>query len=114
MSGELEQSRASLQALNAERDNLAAALEASQAELEELKRTASSAVEMREENQSQKGQLDELRLAHKSLTREFQVLRASRERDWFVAGGGVLLAGMLLGFIIPKIRWRRHRGWGEL
>lgn len=114
MSEELEQSRASLQALNAERDSLAADLGATQAELEQLKRTASSAVEMREENQSQKRQLDELGLAHKSLTREFQTLRASRERDWFVAGGGVLLAGMLLGFIIPKIRWRRRRGWNEL
>ena len=33
------------------------------------------------------------------------------ELDWSVV---FLLAGMILGFIIPKIRWKRRRGWGEL
>ena len=43
-----------------------------------------------------------------------RALKERSERDWFIAGAGVLLGGMILGFIIPKIRWKRRRSWGEL
>jgi SH3 domain protein len=110
---ELAQTRTALESLQVERDQLASEFESTHAELEDIKRTAATAVTIRDENRSLKTELASLRQSHESLTREFQLMRASRERDWFIAGGGVLFAGIVLGLVIPKIRWRRKKGWGE-
>ncbi|HWQ94970.1 MAG TPA: SH3 domain-containing protein [Gammaproteobacteria bacterium] len=37
-------------------------------------------------------------------------LKVHRDQQWFLAGAGTLLAGMVIGLIIPKIRWRR-KSW---
>lgn len=37
-------------------------------------------------------------------------LKTQRDQQWFLLGAGTLLAGMLIGLIIPKIRWRR-KSW---
>ncbi len=37
-------------------------------------------------------------------------LKVHRDQQWFLAGVGTLLAGMVIGLIIPKIRWRR-KSW---
>ena len=69
---------------------------------------------MRNENQQLKEQTLSLSAQLESLKRDFTVLREGRNRDWFIAGAGVLFAGMLLGLIIPRIRWKRRRSWSEL
>jgi len=30
------------------------------------------------------------------------------------SGPGCCWGGIILGLVIPKIRWERHRGWGKL
>lgn len=37
-------------------------------------------------------------------------LKAQRDQQWFLAGAGTLLAGMLIGLIVSKIRWQR-KSW---
>ncbi len=37
-------------------------------------------------------------------------LKIYRDQQWFLVGVGTFLAGMLIGLIIPKIRWRR-KSW---
>ncbi len=49
-----------------------------------------------------------------SIAAEFEVIQSARERDWFLAGGGVLLFGMLLGLMIPQMSWRRRNKWDNL
>jgi SH3 domain protein len=114
----LDAELASLRATNAELQRSMATLqESGQAlatELAELKRTAASAVAIRNENDQLKQRSQELQRISDESVQAYSVLRASRERDWFLAGAGVLLGGMVLGLIIPKIRWKRRRGWGEL
>ncbi|MCC5793378.1 MAG: hypothetical protein JJT85_01425 [Chromatiales bacterium] len=34
-------------------------------------------------------------------------------RQWFVAGAGVMVAGILLGLILPRLR-RRRSAWSDL
>ena len=111
---ELAEERATVAELSEERDKLAQTNQSTSTELSEIKRTAASAIAIRDENREIKQRFEELRDAHQQSVQDNRVLRANRERDWFVAGGGVLLLGMVLGLIIPKIRWRRKRGWGEL
>ncbi len=38
-------------------------------------------------------------------------LRASTAQKWFAAGGGVLVLGILVGIILPRLRRRRQSGW---
>ena len=83
-------------------------------ELADIKRTAASAIAVRNENQQLKQQSLSLSQQLEDLKREYTVLRDGRNRDWFIAGAGVLFGGMLLGLIIPRIRWKRRRSWSEL
>ncbi len=111
---ELARWRSMSEEVTRSRDTLSSSNESLSQELEELKRTAASAIEIRSQNIELSDRLESLKREHARAQQDYTVLRASRERDWFLAGGGVLLGGMILGLIIPKIRWKKKRGWGEL
>ncbi len=90
------------QSLSRERDQLSR-------ELSELKRTAASAVEL-------KNQRDELQERVVNIERELQQfklenqsLQDTAKQDWFLYGGLLALVGVILGFILPRLNWRRSR-----
>ena len=101
-------------ALEEERDALASRLEVLSNELSELKRTASSALAIQQENKRLSASSARMSDDLEAMREEVVLLRRRQEREWFIAGAGVLFGGMVLGLIIPKIRWRKRRGWGEL
>ena len=111
---ELARWRSMSEEVTRSRDGLATSNESLSNELAELKRTAASAIEIRSQNIELSDRLESLKREHARAQQDYTVLRASRERDWFLAGGGVLLGGMIIGLIIPKIRWKKKRSWGEL
>lgn len=111
---QLAQLQSSTQELTESRDAFAEKARAIAAELADIKRTAASAIAVRDENQKLKDKSQNLSKQLATLEQDFTVLRDARSRDWFIAGAGVLLGGMILGLIIPKIRWKRRRSWGEL
>lgn len=102
------------QTLTKSRDELANKAAALTSELSDLKRTASAAIKLRDENRSLKQRTTALEERYKILERDHITLRNARSRDWFIAGAGVLLGGIILGLIIPKLRFKRRRSWGEL
>ena len=61
----------------------------------------------RAENKRLKSDLDKIEM-------ERNILENSESQDWFLMGAGVLLAGILLGFIIPSFSARRSSGWDSL
>jgi SH3 domain protein len=90
------------QSLAKERDQL-------DRELAELKKTAASTVEL-------KNQRDELQERVVNVERELQqfklenqALQDTANQDWFLYGGLLALIGVVLGFILPKLSWRRSR-----
>ncbi|MDD4904722.1 MULTISPECIES: TIGR04211 family SH3 domain-containing protein [Methylobacter] len=90
------------QSLATERDQLSR-------ELSELKKTAASTVEL-------KNQRDELQERVVNVERELQqfklenqALQDTANQDWFLYGGILALIGVILGFILPKLSWRRSR-----
>ena len=45
------------------------------------------------------------------LNQENHSLKDRSQREWFIAGALVLFGGMILGFIIPKLRGRKRSSW---
>ena len=46
-----------------------------------------------------------------TLRRENDMLKNSNAQDWFLTGPGVLLLGLILGFLLPKLGWRKKSSW---
>ena len=90
-----------------ESDNLAE-------ELAKLKELSSDAIALEATNQRLQASVDRLEREVSTLKEENRLLVANVKRDWFLAGGGVLLAGLLMGLILPRIQWRRKRSWSDL
>ena len=107
-----------VRALEAERDAArreAAAQKAradkAERELARVRKVSADALRLADEHQRLKRRvLDlerELRLAHE----ENDALRDRTARDWFIVGAGVLLVGIVVGLVLPRIRWRRRSSW---
>ncbi len=82
-------------------------------ELERITRLSASSVQLDEENRRLKQQLLENEQDLEQLTRENERLGDRSSREWFLIGGVVLVTGLLLGLIIPRIRWRKKSSWSD-
>jgi SH3 domain protein len=80
-------------------------------ELAEIKRTASSALAIDSENKDLKSRLVALERNLQTLQQENESLKDRTARDWFMVGAGVVLFGILVGLVIPRIRWRKKSSW---
>ncbi len=80
-------------------------------ELAEIKRTASSALAIDSENKDLKGRVVSLERQLQTLQQENEGLRDRTARDWFMVGAGVVLLGIIVGLIIPRIRLRKKSSW---
>jgi SH3 domain protein len=85
-----------------------------QAELAQIKQAAAQTLAIKERNRSLNERLEALTTDLDAAAERNRALKERSERDWFIAGAGVLLGGMIIGLVVPKIRWKRRRGWGEL
>ena len=85
-----------------------------QTELAQIKQAAADTLAIQERNQSLDKQLEVVSTDLDAAKQRNRALKERSERDWFIAGAGVLLGGIIIGLVIPKIRWKRRRGWGEL
>ncbi len=85
-----------------------------QTELAQIKQAAANTLAIKERNQSLDKQLQAVSMDLDAAMQRNRALKERSERDWFIAGAGVLLGGIIIGLVIPKIRWKRRRGWGEL
>lgn len=84
-----------------------------EAELAEIRRTAANVLAIDAENNALREQLSTAEVQIAALQQESAQLASRRNRDWFIAGAAVLIAGVLLGIILPRIRWRRRSRWSD-
>jgi len=80
-------------------------------ELAEIKRTASSALAIDSENKDLKSRLVSLERQLQTVQQENLSLKDRTARDWFMVGAAVVLLGIIIGLIIPKIRFRKKSSW---
>ena len=80
-------------------------------ELAEIRRTASSALAIDSENKELKGRVVALERQLQTVQQENEGLKDRTARDWFMVGAAVVLLGIIVGLIIPRIRWRKKSSW---
>ncbi len=84
-------------------------------ELETVRRTASQTLAIDEENHRLQQEVVASRERQGQLEVENATLRDQSYRNWFIAGAGAVLGGLLSGLIIPHLSWgRRQRRWDRL
>lgn len=83
-------------------------------ELDDLRRTASNAVALENENRQLKEKLQQIDHENQSLVIENNALKDSSNRSWFLVGAAVLFSGIFLGLILPRLRIRKRDSWGSL
>lgn len=77
-------------------------------ELAEIRRVSASTLAVNEENQALREQLSAADLRIETLEHDNRQLESQNNRYWFLAGGLVLLVGIILGLWLPRIRWQRR------
>jgi SH3 domain protein len=92
------------QSLASERDKLSK-------ELNELKKTAGASVQLKNERDELQERVVNVERELQQLKLENQALKDTTHQDWFLYGGILALLGVLLGFILPKLSWRRRSSW---
>ncbi|WP_232056774.1 MULTISPECIES: TIGR04211 family SH3 domain-containing protein [Methylomonas] len=81
-------------------------------ELAELQQTAANAIQLKQQRDQLQERVVTVERELQQLKRENQALTDSTNQDWFLYGGGLALFGVLLGYILPKLSWRRRSsGW---
>ena len=83
-------------------------------ELDNIRRTASSSLAIDAENRELKSRIVAYERQVQSLQQENSGLKDRTARDWFMVGAGVIILGMVIGLIIPRIRWRKKSSWDSL
>jgi SH3 domain protein len=97
-----------LASVETERDRLAS-------ELDEIQRTATDAIALSNENASLRDQLQLMHQEKQALAAENARLRDDTAQDWFIRGAGAVGGGILMGLILPHLRFRRRRdSWRTL
>jgi len=81
-------------------------------ELDDLRRTASNSVALDNENRQLKEKLQQIDDQMQSLEIENSSLKDSSAKSWFLIGAAVLFGGLLLGLILPRLRFQKKENWG--
>lgn len=80
-----------------------------------LQRTASSAVQIADERNALRKQVADLSREAADLKLRTNELENANLQEWFLAGAGVIIAGILIGLLLPNLKLRRRRStWDSL
>lgn len=81
-------------------------------ELTGLREATADVMAIKRKNDSYSTQVQELTREKEVLETENRAYRDNTKQDWFVRGAGVIILGIIIGLILPKLR--RRRRWGDL
>ena len=83
-------------------------------ELDHIRNTAASALAIESERNRLSDETQKLKTELQTVQQENLSLKNRGNRDWFVRGAGVVLLGVLLGLILPRIRLGGRSRWNRL
>jgi SH3 domain protein len=83
-------------------------------ELEQLRVAAADPIRTQRQNEQLRSELTTLKHEHELLKNEYEQVTGNEQRDWFIAGAGVVIVSIIFGILLTKIRLRKRSSWGEL
>jgi len=84
-------------------------------ELEGIRRTAANAVRIADERNDLRKNVVALTRQVEDLKQENRDLSHQTAQNWFLIGGGVVILGIIIGLILPHMRFQRRKSsWGSL
>lgn len=89
-------------------------LEADNQRMSQRLQEAGEGLQLADENKALRKQVIDLERQVQDLSRETERMADRERQDWFIAGAGVIVFGMLLGILVTRIRWRKRSSWGDL
>ena len=84
-----------------------------QEQLDEIRELSTDAIQLDEQNKRLKQQLIDNERRVDELEAENRELSARSNREWFIVGAAVVVFGILLGLIIPRLRWQKKSSWSD-
>ncbi len=112
---------AELKALGLDRDqfkrqlnNVEASGQGLQKELDDVRRLSANVIKIDSQNKSLRQTLAETQATVERLQADNKRLGSRANREWFIIGALVIIVGMLIGLILPRVRWRKKSSWGDL
>ncbi|HEX7062721.1 MAG TPA: TIGR04211 family SH3 domain-containing protein [Woeseiaceae bacterium] len=107
ITGEYESAKAQIASLQREKQNL-------QAQLAQIRQTAANVLAIDAQNKDLQQKLTDAEIRASTLEQENRDLRAQTTRNWFLAGGLVMLVGIVLGLWLPRMRVQRRSRYDRL
>jgi SH3 domain protein len=86
-------------------------LAAAQKELSHLGKVASNPIQLDKENKELHDKFSTMSNELEMLRNEHQVVKDRSRQNWFMAGAGVIILGMFIGLMLPKLRFKRKDRW---
>jgi SH3 domain protein len=90
---------------------LQAELQRQNTELIAIRQASSNALQIQAERDQLQESVISLERELESLRREKNALDQDNRQDWFLAGAGVLIIGILIGAFLPRFGWRKKSSW---
>ncbi len=85
-----------------------------QKELNHITKISSNQLALTEENKDLKQKLLSLKREVQTIQQENISLKDSSGQQWFLIGAGVVIGSVILGLILPHLRFRRRQSWSSL
>lgn len=80
-------------------------------ELEYIKKVSANAINLDKKNQELLEQGEQLKITVDTLRAENERLQNSKDVNYILVGGGLILLGLFLGWLLPKLSGRRSDTW---
>lgn len=82
-------------------------------ELEEVKEASADAIQILEERNQLQQRVVSVERELENVKRKNNVLSNNDSQSWFLIGGSVMLLGLVFGFFLPKLSWRKKSSWNS-
>lgn len=80
-------------------------------ELEYIKKVSANAINLDKKNQELMEQGEQLKISVDTLRAENERLQSSKDLNYILVGGGLILLGLFLGWLLPKLSGRKSDTW---
>jgi SH3 domain protein len=110
---ELAELKRDRQQLQNQVQELQANSSSTQQQLDRVTRLSADTIQVDDQNRQLKQRLVDSDRQIEELTGENRLLASRANREWFLIGGAVLVVGLLLGLILPRISWKKKSSWSD-